>query len=324
MIESLSQQFEPLFDRAMTFDGYEHVGGGPEEAESLMMQVRAEWVEDGARGRSPDDLRAALFAECRRLHSWGCGPSPRHFSYLLALDALISARANWASAVSPWDGIIGRPPPWVLPTDEPHIAAYNRSASTGAGNQIDVSLLPEPWVGDLEAPVVVLNLNPGIGSPETADWHSRASFQEAVWENLAQTRDHFPLFYLEPALADGPGARWWRRCLKSWIAEFGDVPVAANVAGFEFHGYHSQNYGPLPVTLPSQAWLFDKLRERIDLGAVIVGLRGKRAWMTAVPELVAHPMTFWATNPQSASVSRKNLGQAATDAVYAALASQVT
>jgi hypothetical protein len=154
---------------------------------------------------------------------------------------------------NPWVDLPERPP-FVLPGDAPHVAACNRFASPT--HRLDLRMMPEPWVGDLRAPVVVLNLNPGVGGDEDRRWHRRAAYRETLRATLERRRTQYPLHHLDPALADCPGGRWWRRCLRPVIAATSVDAVAASVVGLEIHSYHSMSYAPVPVTLPSQRYAF--------------------------------------------------------------------
>lgn len=179
-------------------------------------------------------------------------------------------------------------------------------------HQLILNLPPEPWVGRLDAPVVVLNLNPGVAEgDETSPLLPK--LRDAAFANLAQEPVQWPLYHLDPAFASHPGGRWWRRCLRPWINVAGDQAVARHVVGLEFHGYHSKSFGPLPVTLPSQDYVFHQLASALASGAVVVGLRGRRLWSTAVPELVDRPNVWWASNPRAPSVSELNIGARACE-----------
>jgi hypothetical protein len=209
------------------------------------------------------------------------------------------------SLQNPWHVLDPSDPPYVLASDEPHIRAFNTTVGEGSRDALDLTLLPDPWVGRLEAPVVVLNLNPGR-SPGDAAAHQLPEVRRAIVVNLRQEPTHFPLFYLDPDLATIPGARWWRRSLRPLIERFGAEQVADQVVCLEFHAYHSDTYKPLPVTLPSQWFVFGELRAAIHRGATVVVMRGQAAWRMAAPELLSHPQVFTTRNVRSSVVSPQN------------------
>lgn len=72
---------------------------------------------------------------------------------------------------NPW---VRLPPaaPFVLPEDEPHVRDYNQITGESSGRSayvLDLDLLPVPYCGNWNAPIVVLGLNPFLrqGSDET-------------------------------------------------------------------------------------------------------------------------------------------------------------
>jgi len=85
-------EFDPIYRRAHTFDGYRHLGGDMDRANEHMQAVRASWVSDRAVNWALDDLRAALFIEARSVHGSGYPPSERLFIYLRDLDSMITAQ----------------------------------------------------------------------------------------------------------------------------------------------------------------------------------------------------------------------------------------
>jgi 8-oxo-dGTP pyrophosphatase MutT (NUDIX family) len=92
----LEREFVPIYQRAHTFDGYRHLGGGDDWARITEHQqsVRSSWVESGALSWSLDDLRAALFIEARSIHHSGYPPSERLYVYLRDLDAMITKQVK--------------------------------------------------------------------------------------------------------------------------------------------------------------------------------------------------------------------------------------
>ncbi|WP_052868676.1 hypothetical protein [Streptomyces niger] len=73
-----------------------------------------------------------------------------------------------------------------------------------------------------------------------------------------------------------------------------------------FHGYHSEAWRILPVTLPSQAFTFDLVRQAIRRDAVIVLGRVATAWQVAVPELITHQRVVRPRSLRNAALSAGN------------------
>lgn len=206
---------------------------------------------------------------------------------------------------NPWQDL-PESAPFVLPDDAPVVEAWNKYASER--EQLRLDLVPQPWLGRWDAPVVVLNLNPGIGSTDVDD-QLRPDVMEAARRNLMHEPQRYPHFFLDPQMAETGGGRWWaRRCLASLVRATGDAKlVAERVLGLEFYGYHSKSFSGLPVTMPSQHYVFSGLQAAIERNAIVLVMRGIRFWAAAVPDLADHARCFVTKNPQTASVSAGNL-----------------
>ena len=82
---------------------------------------------------------------------------------------------------NPWSAL---PPnaPFLLPCDRPFVDSFNRSASERT--LVRTELLPEPFFGPYDAPIVLLLLNPGF-HPDDAAVHSNAHFARQLRSSLA-------------------------------------------------------------------------------------------------------------------------------------------
>ena len=223
--------------------------------------------------------------------------------------------------LNPWLEIPGSPP-FVVPADERYIDAFNISDGRRPEHEIDTTLLPEPWLGRHDAPVVMLTANPGI-DPTDVVVHARRDFAQANRANLT-TPGGEPNYLLDQRFGDASGARWWRRRALARLLVDGveEEALRNRVLVVEFHGYHSRSWMPLPVTLPSQWYGFSLVEGAVREGALVILARPARLWLVAVPELGRDPeRVFTLRSTQNPAISSKNLGsQAGYEAVVAALA----
>lgn len=67
--------------------------------------------------------------------------------------------------------------PFVLASDAPLVERFNEPAAPPL--KIETSLLPEPYVGPVDAPIVLLTLNPGVSAGDFA-LHADSTFRERV------------------------------------------------------------------------------------------------------------------------------------------------
>lgn len=114
---------------------------------------------------------------------------------------------------NPWPALPTQPP-FVLPEDRPALEAFNRAPRQliKADFRVDTRMLPEPFVGHLNAPIIILLLNPGVAAdPAVAEedlrLHQDPAFQEVVRRCHRQGATPYPNYFFDPAVT-GPGARW--------------------------------------------------------------------------------------------------------------------
>jgi hypothetical protein len=193
-------------------------------------------------------------------------------------------------------------PPYVLAEDAAAIAAFNRIVPPS--KRYDLELLPEPFLGRPDAPVVVLGLNPGW-SPEGPIGHKVPKFIQRTRENLRHAETTFPFHLLDPAL-QGPGYRWWGNKLRRPIEEVGLETVANRVLCVEYFPYHSDKFSGRTPSVPSQQYSFSLVRDAIERDAVIVVMRSLARWLAAVPELASYPRRFGLRSVQNVTISPKN------------------
>jgi len=192
--------------------------------------------------------------------------------------------------------------PFVLPEDRALVERFNARASEAHGLRLDV--LPEPFVGRPDAPVVLLALNPGYSDEDPA-LHAVPSFAARLRANLAHEPQPYPFYFLNPS-NEGSGRRWWRRKLKALLDEFPEVRVAEALLCVEYFPYHSRIYKSSAPLLPSQEYGFELVRSAVARGAVVVAMRARRVWCAAIPQLELPGRLLSLRNPQNVAVSLRN------------------
>lgn len=197
-------------------------------------------------------------------------------------------------------------PPYVLSADEAPLNAFNRGVQRHYF--YDTSLLPEPYFGRFDAPVVVLNLNPGW-SPEDAQVHAQPAFAKLCRSSLGHTLKPYPFLHLRPS-ATTPGAKWWRSRTRALSEEVGFDSVALNLACVQFMPYHSIKFSRKRHQFESQNYGFHLVKQAMKRGAEIIIMRGKDLWFAAIPELASYPRLHQASNPRSPYLSVGNLKSA--------------
>ena len=147
--------------------------------------------------------------------------------------------------MNPWLKVPASPP-FIAPSDERYIDAFNASDGRHPEHEINTTLLPEPWLGRHDAPVVMLTANPGVDPTDFA-FHAQRDFAQANRANLT-TPGGEPNYLLDQRFSDASGARWWRRRAFARLLADGvqEEALRNRVLVVEFHGYHSRSWTPPP------------------------------------------------------------------------------
>jgi hypothetical protein len=207
--------------------------------------------------------------------------------------------------LNPWRELPSSPP-YVLPEDSAPVAALNSRGSDAT--KYDLNLFPEPFFGRPDAPVVVLNLNPGWHESDSA-LHASAPFASLARRSLLHSLEPYPFLHLQPGMQT-LGARYWNRKARPLIEAAGFDTVAKNLLCVQYFPYHSKEYKPSPGLIPSQQYGFALLRAAIARGADVVVMRSRRLWAAAVPQLDTYARLHLVRNPRNPALSPRNLGQA--------------
>jgi hypothetical protein len=161
--------------------------------------------------------------------------------------------------------------------------------------RLQLGLVPQPFMGNLRAAkVVIVLLNPGLGS---ADFHAEfehSTFREALLQNLRGELAHseFPFLFLEPSWAWTGGYSSWYARLRRIIACFEKAQgsrraaqsfVARNIASLELVPYHSQKEPRRHRQLPSVSLATRAAAALQHAGKRIIVVRGHRHWAVQGP-----------------------------------------
>jgi len=216
---------------------------------------------------------------------------------------------------NPWSNLPDEAP-YVLPCDFGKVRKFNKGRRANDPRKIKTRLLPEPFLGNPDAPVVILGLNPGFNKKAFRQ-HRRPDFAKRLRSNLMHDsvdRSGCPLYLIDDVLLPHPkepGRKWWDRVLRKWIddPDIGRQAVAHGVFCVEFFPYHSKKFGHSRLKLKSQEYSFSLVRRAMDRDAVIVVLWGYRYWKEAIAELSSYPRLFRMKSRQNPVISQKNCSQ---------------
>jgi len=216
-----------------------------------------------------------------------------------------------AESENPWVQLPNRPP-FVVPHDAQVIEQFNSTADDEFKVHLDI--FPEPYLGNPDAPVVLLGLNPGFKETDI-EQHGDARFAALSRANLLHASADYPFYLLDPTINR---TKWWDRKLRCLIEQFGSSMVSRLVLCVELFPYHSRKFHLARLRVPSQQYSFSLVRRAIGRGAVILQLRGHEHWLDHVPELETYPQVYTANSVQNPAISPRNFPKG-FDAAIAAL-----
>ena len=179
---------------------------------------------------------------------------------------------------------------------------------------IDISLLPEPYSGNLNSNVVCLNLNPGIGKCD-ACFRYNEQLLKLTQKTLCHKIDHSMWLDDEIRCRLGgihEGCEWWKNRTK----ELKDaVGKRLNMFILEFFPYHTKHAFRFP-DLPSNKYRNQLLSDAIDENKLLIIMRGENRWLgikefnlgERLKEMKEGNKLIVLSNPQKISFSRMSIG----------------
>ncbi|MCY0899936.1 MAG: hypothetical protein OWU33_13605 [Firmicutes bacterium] len=165
--------------------------------------------------------------------------------------------------------------------------------------KLHLYLFPEPYIGLIDAPIVLLALNPGFDNDDP-EWHKNPAMRKAVVENFTEVPRPYPFYPLNPKLANSPVAKWWGRLLAPWLTSDPKQrqQVANRILAVDLFPYHSRQCGvdlSDIQTLYSYRYTCELVSNAMDRGALILILRSERNWQDAVPKLTKYSRVYHLT-----------------------------
>lgn len=213
---------------------------------------------------------------------------------------------------NPWENL-NEAPPFVLESDKQIIEAHNNNPKTNDDHIIQTELYPEPFLGNPNADVVLLNLNPGFSHDDCRFHKSNEYFIQQARKNLLHKSD-YGFYLLDEGINEAPGYKWWNSRLKTLIDECGREKVAQNLLCVELFPYHSKRFKRIAPLL-SQEYSFYLVKKAIKKKEIIIIImRGKKLWIEYVPE-IEHIPYYSLNSPQNVYVTKGNFPEGVFDKV---------
>ena len=210
---------------------------------------------------------------------------------------------------NPWHQLPSKAP-FALPAEREIVNDFN-AFYDNPQYQVHLEVLPEPFIGNPQAGVVVLSLNPGYDESDVL-WHQRTDFAASIHANLQHEPQEYPFYPLNPTYSPSGAHRWWRKKLNTLIQDSSLPAVANNLLCVEWFPYHSYSYKAIPKRiapelLPSQRYAIHLVEAAMSRGARIIAMRSYRTWEQHVPGLNSYPKVHHLSSAQSAHLSPGNM-----------------
>ena len=119
--------------------------------------------------------------------------------------------------------------------------------------KFSVDLPAEPFVGDLNAGIYIITLNPKTSEGEHTNW-ANSTLEKLHDDCLKQQKNEYPFYYLNPAISNTGGAHYWKdqkfngliRALSEHCGseDIAIKKIAQNVCDLELCPYHSRKWDP--------------------------------------------------------------------------------
>ena len=199
-------------------------------------------------------------------------------------------------------------------------------------HHFNFTLFPEPFIGNPNAPIYLLNLNPAIDElidledpceifplKERLKEHiicNSVFYKGNISELNCEALQSFPFYHLDPHYKYFQGFWWWYKKLKKLVEEirnsgksvFESLEMVSNsIFNVEFLPYHSRYYVEIGCELPSQQFNFKLVRNALNEGKIIVVMKGKDRWFKTIPELKTSNNVFTLKSARNSVISPNNL-----------------
>jgi hypothetical protein len=214
---------------------------------------------------------------------------------------------------NPWDQL-PESPPFVLPDDRDKVLAFNKKQEQkGSDHLLNLDVLPMPFIGCEDAPVVLLGNIAGAGDSDLEDYTSRPEYADRMRKNLVHQNKDFPFYPMAPAPVPFPSHRdWWRLKLKYLLAELqngkeaDESILAKNLLAVEFFPYRSRSsrYSHDKLSLPSQKYSCHLVSKAMENKAVIIVRYGRHRWERVVNGLARYSHLVTLKGTQRTYISR--------------------
>lgn len=211
------------------------------------------------------------------------------------------------------------PNPWLnLTIGNPFVAScdfpvINSRLSRIAG-RVHLDLYPEPFMGDPDAEVYLLNGNPGYSDTDNCFAYPSSAMSRMLDVYSHKNRDFLwndsssPVQTLCPKSGRTiihPGHGYWQKRLNQLTQQLKHNP---RLFVLELYPYHSEKfYSFMRKPLPSFAYTKDLVNDAMTQNKIIIFLRHQKDWENVIPGLKAYPHVYTLNSGRNISLTPGNM-----------------
>ena len=212
--------------------------------------------------------------------------------------------------------------------------------------KLRLNVYPQHFVGDIDnAKIIILSLNPGYDTKyynayKNSINNNGINYEQIIKENLEMKRPFFHAF----ELANESDLGYWGNKMKCWVEGYDKKDneelieslkkITKDIALAEFFPYHSISYngmydklgkGTSPNSnrkikdyLPTQKFLFEKIKKRIDVKnneVIIILTRSFAKWYEAIEGLRDYKLCYEVNNTRNFSLNPAQIFKVHRDSV---------
>ena len=207
--------------------------------------------------------------------------------------------------------------------------------------KLRLNVYPQHFVGDIDnAKIIILSLNPGYSTEYYDAYKNSTNYEQIIKENLEMKQPFFHAF----ELANESDLGYWGNKMKCWVEGYDKKDneelieslkkITENIALAEFFPYHSISYngmydklgkGTSPNSnrkikdyLPTQKFLFEKIKKRIDDKndeVIIILTRSFAKWYEAIEGLRDYKHCYEVNNTRNFSLNPAQIYKVHRDSV---------
>jgi hypothetical protein len=213
---------------------------------------------------------------------------------------------------NPWHRLPPKPP-YVLPEDREKIEKFNNRPNQK--HPLNLNVIPAPFMGRKDAPVVLLGNIGGVGPHEEEEYKKRPAYADRMRNNLLHTPSPYPFFPLDPGHDTIPSHReWWTprlECLLQSIRDAGvsnaEQVLAQSILTVELFPYRSSTneyhgHDAADVVL-SKAYSVGLVRDAMKRNAAIVIRYGANRWFRELSDLENYDHLYLLRGVQQTHIS---------------------